>query len=114
MLKICSTCKKERPISEFTNDKSKKDTLKINCIECRTHELLGCSLEEFKVYLESKFEPWMSWGNYGKYNGEYEYGWDIDHIIPVSSAQTEDDIIRLNHFTNLQPLCSKFNRVIKR
>ena len=82
--------------------------------ECKTTIILGCTFEEFKNYLESKFEPWMNWDNHGKYNGEFNYGWDIDHIIPVSSAQTEDDIIRLNHFTNLQPLCSKFNRVIKR
>jgi hypothetical protein len=35
----------------------------------RTHEVLGCSYEEFKLYLESKFEPWMNWDNYGLYNG---------------------------------------------
>jgi len=41
-------------------------------------------------------------------------GWDIDHIIPISSAESEDDIIKLNHYTNLQPLCSYINRVVKR
>ena len=56
----------------------------------------------------------MSWDNYGKYNGLLNYGWDIDHIIPVSSSKTEEDIIRLNHYTNLQPLCSKINRDIKK
>lgn len=56
----------------------------------------------------------MTWENYGKYNGELEYGWDIDHIIPLSSAKNEDDLLRLNHYTNLQPLCSKVNRDIKR
>ena len=38
----------------------------------------------------------------------------MDHIIPISIAETEEDIIRLNHYTNLQPLCSKVNRDIKR
>jgi len=80
----------------------------------RTIEILGCSFEEFKLYLESKFEPWMTWENRGLYNGEFNYGWDIDHIIPLSSAETEEDIIRLNHYTNLQPLCSKINRDIKK
>ena len=79
----------------------------------RTHEILGCSFVEFKKYLESKFEHWMTWENRGLYNGELNYGWDIDHITPLSSIKTEEDLIKLNHYTNLQPLCSKFNRHIK-
>jgi hypothetical protein len=75
---------------------------------------LGCSFEEFKIYLESKFEDWMNWGNYGLYNGELNYGWDIDHIIPSSTAKTENDIYHLSHYSNLQPLCSKTNRDIKK
>lgn len=55
----------------------------------------------------------MTWENHGKYNGELNYGWDIDHKIPLSSAKTEDEIYKLNHFSNLQPLCSKINRDIK-
>lgn len=80
----------------------------------RTKEILGCSFEAFKFHLESKFESWMNWDNYGKYNGTECYGWDIDHIIPTSSACTEDEVIRLNHYSNLQPLCSYINRVVKR
>lgn len=56
----------------------------------------------------------MNWNNHGKYNGEYNFGWDIDHIIPLDSAKTEEDIIKLNYYTNLQPLCSYINRVVKR
>lgn len=80
----------------------------------RTQEILGCSYEEFKIYLESKFEPWMNWENKGLYNGSFNYGWDIDHIIPISSATNEEELIKLNHYTNLQPLCSKVNRDIKK
>lgn len=80
----------------------------------RTHEIIGCSFDELKLYIESKFQDWMTWENRGLYNGELNYGWDIDHIIPLSSAETEEDIIRLNHYTNLQPLCSYTNRYIKR
>ena len=80
----------------------------------KTEELLGCSFEELKDYLESKFEPWMNWDNRGLYSGEFNYGWDIDHKIPLSSVNTEDEIIKLNHYTNLQPLCSKINRDIKK
>ena len=75
---------------------------------------LGCSFEEFKIYLESKFEDWMTWKNYGLYNGELNYGWDIDHIIPSSTAKNENDIHHLSHYSNLQPLCSKTNRDIKK
>ena len=34
----------------------------------------------------------MNWENYGLYNGELNYGWDIDHIIPISSAKTEEEV----------------------
>ena len=80
----------------------------------KTEDILGCSFEEFKSYLESKFEEWMDWNNRGLYNGEMNYGWDIDHIIPLSEATTIDELMKLSHYTNLQPLCSKINRDIKR
>jgi hypothetical protein len=80
----------------------------------KTYDILNIDFNEFKKYIESKFESWMTWENHGKYNGELNYGWDLDHIIPISSALTEGDIIKLNHYTNFQPLCSKINRDIKR
>ncbi len=80
----------------------------------KTEEILCISILEFVNYIESKFEDWMTWENRGLYNGELNYGWDIDHIIPISSGNTEEEIIKLNHYSNLQPLCSKVNRDIKR
>jgi hypothetical protein len=80
----------------------------------KTYQILGCTFEEFKIHLEKQFEPWMNWDNYGLYNGELNYGWDIDHVIPHSFGKTEEDIAELNHHGNLQPLCSKINRDIKR
>lgn len=87
----------------------------------KTEKLLGCSFGEFKLYLESKFHLWMTNENYGKYNGEFNYGWDIDHVKPLSSIdnnlpdeEKEIELIKLCHYTNLQPLCSKINREIKR
>jgi hypothetical protein len=80
----------------------------------RTTEILGCTIEEFKTYLELKFEDWMNWNNKGLYNGTPNYGWDIDHIIQLATERTEEGIIKLNHYTNLQPLCSYVNRDIKR
>ena len=79
-----------------------------------TYEIIGCSYEFLLGYLEAKFENWMNWDKYGLYNGELNYGFDIDHIIPLSSAKNEDELLRLNHYSNLQPLCSKINRDIKK
>ena len=54
------------------------------------------SVEELKIHLGNKFREGMSWDNYGE--------WHLDHIIPISSANTEEEIIKLNHYTNFQPL----------
>jgi len=79
--------------------------------KCKSSEsILGCTIVEFREYLESNFEPWMTWENKGLYNGSSEYGWDIDHIIPISSAKTLEEILLLNNYTNLRPLCSHYNR----
>lgn len=80
----------------------------------KTEKILGCSFESFKNHLESNFKSWMNWDNHGIYNGELNYGWDIDHIIPLSSAITEEELLKLCNFKNLQPLCSKTNRDIKK
>ncbi len=75
----------------------------------KTMKILGCSFVDFKKHLEVQFELWMNWDNYGSYKLNEKRTWNIDHIIPVSSAKTEEDIIKLNHYTNLRPLCSKHN-----
>jgi hypothetical protein len=80
----------------------------------KTELILDCSFDFLKQHLESQFQHWMSWDNYGLYNGELNYGWDIDHIVPLSSALNENDLLRLNHYSNLKPLCSYNNRYIKR
>jgi len=71
----------------------------------RTLELVGCDYEFLIKYIENKFTEGMSWDNYGY------YGWHIDHIIPVSSVKTEEDIYKLYHYTNLQPLWAKDNLI---
>ena len=81
-----------------------------------TFKILGCDFNDFMAHIESKFEPWMNWGNKGGKNitiddiGKF---WDYDHIIPLCSAKSKDEIIKLNHYTNFQPLCSYTNRWIK-
>ena len=64
-------------------------------------KLLGCTFKEAKAHLESLFQPGMSWENRSE--------WHIDHIIPLGSAKTVEDLIALCHYTNLQPLWAKDN-----
>ena len=62
----------------------------------KTYEILGCSFEEFKQHLESLWEPWMNWDNYGNPKDglvEPNKTWDIDHIIPIKTCETVDDLI---------------------
>ncbi len=85
--------------------------------DSKTEQILGCSYEELKNYIESKFEPWMTWGNYGlPKDNIYELNktWDIDHKTPLSSAKSEEELIKLCHYINLQPLCSYTNRNLKK
>ena len=62
----------------------------------KTFQIVGCTPLELKSYIEKMFKNGMTWENHGK--------WHIDHIIPLSSGKTEDEIIKLCHHTNLQPL----------
>ena len=65
----------------------------------KTAKLLGCSSEQLKTYLESKFLPTMTWENYGKL-------WHVDHILPCSkfNLKNEEQQKICFHYTNLQPL----------
>lgn len=80
----------------------------------KTANILGCTFEQFKSHIEVQFEGWMNWDNHGKYTGRRNETWQYDHIIPLASATTEEEVIKLNHYTNFQPLCSFVNQNIKR
>jgi len=87
-----------RNLSRRIRDFIKKDNT-------TTKDLLGCSFEEFREYLESLFLNGMSWENYGV------HGWHIDHIIPCDSFELSnpEQAERCFHFSNLQPLWAKDN-----
>lgn len=68
----------------------------------KTEAILGCTIEFFLNHLESQFTKEMSWDNRGSY-------WHIDHIHPVSRAKSEEELMKLNHYTNLRPLEAKEN-----
>ena len=67
----------------------------------RTFDMLGCDLHTAKAHLEKQFTKGMTWENQGE--------WHIDHIIPCASAKTEEELIKLFHYTNLQPLWAADN-----
>lgn len=69
----------------------------------KTFDIIGCSPEFLKEYIEKQFKEGMTWDNYGI------YGWHIDHIIPLSSAKDEEETYKLCHYTNLQPLWAQEN-----
>lgn len=66
---------------------------------------IGCTVEELKSHIESKFSDGMSWGNWG-----YR-GWHIDHIRPLASFDLSDreQMLESVHYTNLQPLWAEDN-----
>jgi hypothetical protein len=72
----------------------------------RTYEYLGCSIDELKTYLESKFVDDMSWENYGSL-------WHIDHIIPCAAWNLQDEFENACcwNYRNLQPLLSHLNQI---
>lgn len=77
----------------------------------RSEEILGCSMIFFIRYIKGQFKKGMTLDNYGE--------WHLDHIKPVSLAQTEEEVIELNHYTNFQPLWafdnkSKSNKIINK
>lgn len=74
----------------------------------KTFDIVGCTPEFLKEHLEAQFIDGMSWDNRSE--------WHIDHIIPLSSAKTEEELYKLCHYSNLQPLwagdnLSKRNKV---
>ena len=76
-------------------------------VSSRMIALLGCSRDEFKRYIASKFKQGMGWHNNGTGKGK----WHLDHIQPCASFdQTNPEHQRICwHFTNYQPMWSKAN-----
>ena len=69
----------------------------------RLEVILGITIEKFKEYIESQFDTWMTWDNWGHTT------WHIDHIIPLSSAKDENKLYELWHYTNMKPISATEN-----
>jgi len=68
-------------------------------------ELLGCSPQELKEWIENQFTEGMSWNKLGI------HGIHIDHVLPCASfdLSIEENVSKCFHYTNLQPLWAKDN-----
>jgi hypothetical protein len=77
---------------------------KKNCDSLKTLDLE--TYEEFADHLSKQFYDHPITGEKMTFenHGQGEGCWQIDHIIPLLTAKTEEDVIRLSHYTNLQPL----------
>lgn len=88
---------RERLISRISNALKFKNWKKNDSIT----KSIGCTPSFLCNYIESKFKPGMNWEN--------RHLWHVDHIVPLSSAKSEEELYKLNHYTNLQPLWAKDN-----
>lgn len=70
-----------------------------------TFEQLGYSVEDFVRHIERQFVRGMGWHNMSD--------WQIDHIVPVSDAKTEADVVALNQLHNLRPMWASQNNAKK-
>jgi hypothetical protein len=73
-------------------------------------KLLGLdTYEELADHLSNQFYDRPQTGEKMTLDNHGLHSWHIDHIIPLSTAKTEEDVIKLCHYTNLQPLWAEDN-----
>jgi hypothetical protein len=129
----CYKCGEVKPKDEFANDKSRSTGITSKCRKCHHkymgdlrknpqykiiqnqkrrirhivktkgfnktipfNEIFKTDVKGLVIYLESLFKENMNWDNYGE--------WEVDHIIPLETVNTFEDLINLSVYTNLQPL----------
>ena len=68
-----------------------------------SQKIIGCSWSELRAHIEKQFRQGMCWENHGL------YGWHVDHVIPLASASSVEEMLKLCHYTNLQPLWAEEN-----
>jgi hypothetical protein len=69
----------------------------------RTYEIIGISFEELKIYLESKFEDWMTWNNRKKIGEKEKTGWDVYFLVEPKKAKNAEKLKELLSYKNLYP-----------
>lgn len=77
-------------IESFKKNKFKKSS--------KTENILGCTVSYFVDYILNLCPEGITLKDFGR------FGYHIDHKIPISSAKNIEEVIKLSHYTNLQPL----------
>jgi hypothetical protein len=75
----------------------------------RTKEILGIEWDEFREYIEDRFEDWMTWDNHGQGNGK----WALQHIVPRDFVISEEELYVVNYYKNFIPMCAIENGILK-
>lgn len=114
-MKICFTCKQEKSLESFSKNLREKDGLNYRCKACVSsiRKVYNQDPDKLKAHLESLFEPWMNWENYGNPKNS-DRTWHIDHIIPQSKllfiSLEDENFKKCWALENLRPLCAKENQ----
>lgn len=71
-----------------------------------TTKSLGCNSDDLYLHIESLFVDGMNWDNRWRIGLNPTLTWSIDHIIPLNKIKTasEEEIIKILHYTNLKPI----------
>ena len=110
---------RSRRVSAYNSKRKKRDpAFKLACAirnrnyavfktsrSASNEKTLGVSYDQAVSYIESKFYEdkdgrKMSWKNHGHGPGK----WQIDHVVPLGSANSPEEMSLLGNITNLQPL----------
>ena len=111
--KVCYSCKNVKRKERMDNDPIFKFKIRLRQTiresvkrrgytkKSKTYDILGIDFMGFRSHIENLFLEGMTWDNHGE--------WHYDHIIPLSTATTYEEVIKLNHYTNFQPLWAEDN-----
>ena len=98
------------PERKLINSQRKRINRFINNKSISSKHYIGCSVQEFKKWIEYQFTSMMEWGNYGTY-------WNFDHVIPCSEFSTIKGNYHIFKWENIRPLektknFSKNNKIL--
>ncbi len=102
-VKSCEILLSKSKIRKILHHILKNNNMSKSKLITKSEDILGCSFDLFKSHIESQFKEGMSWYNHGQ--------WHIDHKVPLNVSITSDEVLKLNHYTNLQPLWADENLI---